>query len=57
MDEEIVNEISKTNFNLEHIAMQKAILKKWIKEVFMFKKSMDLVSIVADKGTTPPVVD
>jgi hypothetical protein len=30
---------------------------KTIKEVFLFKKSMDIVPVVADKGTNPPVVD
>jgi hypothetical protein len=28
-----------------------------VKEAFMFRKSMDIVSIVADKGTHPLVAD
>ena len=33
------------------------LLKKHVKEVFLLKKLMDFVSIVADKGTNPSVAD
>jgi len=28
-----------------------------VKEIFMFKKTMDIAPIVADKGINPPVAD